>query len=72
MCRKGVYWVIQKLPQIYTANNAIFPIRIRKLTVKICGNFWVTQTIFLSATRSGNFTKRMEYMKSREHWVDDS
>ena len=33
----------QKLPQIYTANHATFPIRIRKLTVQICGNFWVTQ-----------------------------
>ena len=39
----GLYWVTQKLPQIYTANHAIFPIRIRKITVQICGNFWVTQ-----------------------------
>ena len=37
------FWVTQKLPQIYTANHAIFPIRIRKITVQICGNFWVTQ-----------------------------
>ena len=36
------YWVAQKLPQIYTANHAIFPIRIRKFTVQMCGN-WVTQ-----------------------------
>ena len=36
-------WVTQKLPQIYTANHATFPIRIRKITVQICGNFWVTQ-----------------------------
>ena len=37
------YWVTQKLPQIYTANHATFPIRIRKITVQICGNFQVTQ-----------------------------
>ena len=37
------YWVTQKLPQIYTANHATFPIQIRKITVQICGNFWVTQ-----------------------------
>ena len=37
------YWVAQKLPQIYTANHATFPIRVRKITVQICGNFWVTQ-----------------------------
>ena len=37
------YWVIKKLPQIYTAKNATFPIRIRKITVQIFGNFWVTQ-----------------------------
>ena len=33
----------QKLPPIYTANHATFPIQIRKITVQICGNFWVTQ-----------------------------
>ena len=37
------YWVTQKLPKIYTANHATFPIRIRKITVQICGNFWVTK-----------------------------
>ena len=37
------YWVTQKLPQIYTANHATFPIQICKITVQICGNFWVTQ-----------------------------
>ena len=37
------YWVTQKLPQIYTAHHATFPIRIRKIAVQICGNFWVTQ-----------------------------
>ena len=37
------YWVTQKLPQIYTANHATFPIRISKITVQIFGNFWVTQ-----------------------------
>ena len=41
--RDSWYWVTQKLPQIYTANRATFPIRIRKITVQICGNFWVTQ-----------------------------
>ena len=38
-------WVTQKLPQIYTANYATFPIRIRRITVQICGNFWVTQQV---------------------------
>ena len=33
----------QKLPQIYNANHATFPIRIRKMTVQIFDNFWVTQ-----------------------------
>jgi len=37
------YWVTQKLPQIHTANPTTFPIRIRKITVQICGNFWVTE-----------------------------
>ena len=37
------YWVTQKLPQLYTANHATFPIQIRKITVHICGNIWVTQ-----------------------------
>ena len=36
------YWVTQKLLQIYTANHLTFPIQIRKITVQICGNFWVT------------------------------
>ena len=35
----------QKLPQIYTAKQATFPIRVRKITVQICGNFWVTQQV---------------------------
>ena len=35
---------------IYTANHAAFPIRIGKITVKICGNFWVTQYIKLVTT----------------------
>ena len=39
------YWVTQKLPQIYTAKHATFPIQVRKNTVQICGNFWVTQYI---------------------------
>ena len=29
-----MYWVTQKLLQIYTANHATFPIRIRKFTVQ--------------------------------------
>ena len=43
------YWVVHKLPQIYTANHATFPIQIRKITVQICGNFWVTQYILLTS-----------------------
>ena len=49
LCRKStivlIYWVTQKLPQIYTANYVTFPIQIRKIKVHICGNFWVTQYI---------------------------
>ena len=41
--RSEISWVTQKLPQIYTSNHATFPIQIRKITVKIFGNFWVTQ-----------------------------
>ena len=41
--RTSIYWVVHRLPQIYTANHATFPIQIRKITVKICGYFWVTQ-----------------------------
>ena len=37
------YWVTQKLPQIYTANPATFPIQMRNITVQICGNFCVTK-----------------------------
>ena len=37
------YWVTQKLLQLYTANHATFPIRIRKNKVQICGNFLVPQ-----------------------------
>ena len=40
-----LYCVTQKLPQIYTENHATFPVQIRKITVQICGNFWVTQYI---------------------------
>ena len=47
-----IYWVTQKLPQIYTANHATFPIRMRKITVQICGNFWVTQLINLNVLLS--------------------
>ena len=41
--RRMIYWVTQKIQQIYTENHATFPIRIWKITVQICGNFWVTQ-----------------------------
>ena len=41
------YWVTQKLPQIYTANHATFPVEMRKITVQIGGNFWVTKYIEL-------------------------
>ena len=34
---------ISELPQIYTANHATCPIKIRNITVQIYGNFWVTQ-----------------------------
>ena len=39
------YWETQTLMQIYTANHATFPMRIRKITVKICENFWITQHV---------------------------
>jgi len=35
--------VTQKLTQIDTGNHATFPVKIRKIKVQICGNFWVTQ-----------------------------
>ena len=37
------YWVTQKLPQMYAANHATFPIQIRKSKEQISGNLWVTQ-----------------------------
>jgi len=37
------YAVTQKLPQIYTANHATFPIWIRKNSEHICGILWATQ-----------------------------
>ena len=46
--KSNIYWVTQKLPQIYTANNATFPIRIRKIIVQICSNFWVTRILITS------------------------
>ena len=33
------YKAFQKLPQIYTANHATFPIQMYAITVQICGNF---------------------------------
>ena len=39
------YWVTQKLPQINNVNHATFSIKIHKITVQICGNFWVPQHI---------------------------
>ena len=41
--RHGAYWVTQKLPQIYTAIYATFPIQIGKIIIQICGNFWGIQ-----------------------------
>ena len=74
------YWVTLKLPQIYTENHAIFQIRIRKITVHICGNFWVTQYIAVGAGSStvGNGTKLIlvwnSYQKlgKQEHKFDNS
>ena len=43
----GLYWVVHKLTQIHTANPATFQIQIRKITVQICGNFWVTQYVYV-------------------------
>ena len=33
------YRAFHKLPQIYTANHATFPIQMYAITVWICGNF---------------------------------
>ena len=43
--QNGIFLLLgdPELPQIYAANHANFPIQIRKITVQICGNFWVTQ-----------------------------
>ena len=59
----GTYWVTQKLPQIYTANHATFPIRIRKFTVQICGNLWVTQHIrwYSGDTCEGKQVKKSDF-----------
>ena len=48
----NIYWVTQKLPQIYTV---ILRIRIGKVAwfaVYIYGNFWVTQYIYLEGSQS--------------------
>ena len=37
------YRAFHKLPQIYTANHATFPIQMYEIAVWICGNFWGTQ-----------------------------
>ena len=62
------YWVTQKLPQIYTANLATFPIRIRKITVQICGNFWVTQYLYSVATRNTLRTSEGKQLCCRSHF----
>ena len=59
-----IYWVTQKLPQIYTATHATFPIWIRK--IQICGNFRVTQyfrwpVLFVIDNWKWN-SKRLQYM----------
>ena len=46
----------QKLPRIYTANHATFPIRIRKITLQICGNFWVTEYVLFNGCALGEPT----------------
>ena len=53
------YWVTQKLPQTYKENHATFPIRIPKIIVQICGNFRVTQHIYV-------------YTSSYLHWTMDT
>ena len=45
--------------QIYPENHAIFPIRIRKMTVQICGNFSVTQYICIGVQK-GSERKAIE------------
>ena len=52
----ALYWVTQRLPQIYTANHATFPRQIRKIVVQICGNFWVTQHIYASLLQETVFS----------------
>ena len=51
----------QKLPQIYTANHATFPIQIRKITVQISGNFWVTKYVCTFIMRIAYVLKRTQY-----------
>ena len=55
------YWVTQKLPQIYTANHATFQIQIGKITVLICGNFWVTQYLVSACDWSERNVARLEH-----------
>ena len=55
ICCSNTYWVTQKLPQIYTANHATFPIRIPIITVQNCGNFCVTMYSMLNIIFILNF-----------------
>ena len=45
----SMYWVTQKLPQVYNSNHATLQIQIRKITVQICGNFWTTQYLGINS-----------------------
>ena len=40
-------WYLLVDPEVTENICATFPIQIRKITVQICGNFWVTQYIKL-------------------------
>ena len=67
--RVHMYWVTQKLPQIYTANHAAFPIRIRKITVQICGNFWVTQYVQSCPIKYGKALKKNMQKIELKDWI---
>ena len=56
------YLVTQKLPQIDTVHHATFPIKIRKIIVQICGNFWVTQKVIPGTVSSLQIIPVIRYL----------
>ena len=60
------YWVTHKLPQLYTANHATFQIRLRKITVQICGNLLVIQYYVVLVTCRPHLISQFRYCLSKK------